>query len=100
MSETAEKARGARKQRRGTVVSAKQDKTIIVETVRRKPHPLFKKTIKIRRKFAAHDEKREAKEGDVVIIEETRPMSKTKRWRLVEIVSHGGKLIPAGEVSI
>ncbi len=97
MSDTVEKKRGSRKQRRGIVVRAKQDKTITVETLRHKPHPLFKKIIKIKRKFAVHDEKSEAKEGDVVIIEETRPISKNKRWRLVKVLSHSEKFVDATE---
>jgi small subunit ribosomal protein S17 len=79
--------RGTRKQRKGIVVSDKQNKTISVEIVRRVQHPLFKKTVKKTKKFAAHDEKNEAKIGDTVLIEETRPLSKTKRWRLLEVLS-------------
>ncbi|HOK05335.1 MAG TPA: 30S ribosomal protein S17 [Victivallales bacterium] len=97
MSETADKNRGSRKTRKGIVVSAKQNKTIIVEVLRHKSHPLFKKVIKIRKKFAVHDEKGEAKEGDVVLIQETRPLSKTKRWRLLEVISHTKTLQTAGE---
>jgi small subunit ribosomal protein S17 len=78
--------RGLRKTRVGQVVSAKMDKTIVVEVVRRVPHPQFKKIIKRKTKFYAHDEKGEAKEGQRVRIMETRPLSKTKNWRLVEII--------------
>ncbi|MDD3879547.1 MAG: 30S ribosomal protein S17 [Syntrophomonas sp.] len=78
--------RANRKNRIGTVSSDKMDKTITVsvETVRQ--HPLYKKTIKTSKKYKAHDENNEAKTGDIVKIMETRPLSKDKRWRLVEIV--------------
>jgi len=79
--------RGNRKERVGKVVSDCQEKTIIVEVTRRTPHPLYKKVVKRRNRYVAHDEKNEAKSGDMVKIGETRPMSKTKRWRLLEIVS-------------
>ena len=87
MSETANTiTRNQRKERTGEVVSSKMQKTIIVSVKRRFPHPQFKKVVTSFKKFYAHDEKSEAKVGDVVRIEETRPLSKTKRWRLVEIV--------------
>ena len=70
----------------GTVVSDKMDKTIVVAIVDNVSHPLYKKIIKRTVKFKAHDEKNEAKTGDRVRIMETRPLSKDKRWRLVEIV--------------
>ena len=79
-------ARGTRKQRVGEVVSNKMAKTIVVRVERRFPHPKFSKVITSYKKFYAHDEKSEAKPGDHVRIEETRPLSRTKRWRLVEIV--------------
>src|SRR5215813_748450 len=81
-----EKARGNRKERLGEVISNKMAKTIIVRVERRFPHPRFKKVVTGYKKFYAHDEKAEAKVGDRVRIEETRPLSKLKRWRLVEIV--------------
>ena len=80
--------RGLRKTRVGQVVSAKMDKTIVVEVERRVPHPRFKKIVRRTSKFHAHDEKEEAKIGDKVRIMETRPLSKTKRWRLVEVLKH------------
>jgi small subunit ribosomal protein S17 len=80
--------RGIRKEFTGTVVSAKMNKTIVVEIVSRVPHPKFKKIIKKSHKFYVHDEKGEAQEGDKVRISETRPLSKLKRWRLVEILKH------------
>ncbi|HIV87685.1 MAG TPA: 30S ribosomal protein S17 [Candidatus Pygmaiobacter gallistercoris] len=78
--------RNLRKTRVGTVVSDKMDKTIVVAIVDNVSHPLYKKIIKRTVKFKAHDEKNEAKIGDRVKIMETRPLSKDKRWRLVEIV--------------
>jgi small subunit ribosomal protein S17 len=70
----------------GTVVSNKMQKTIVVEVTRKKAHPMYKRVISIRKKFYAHDEKNEAHSGDVVRIEESRPLSKLKRWTLKEIV--------------
>ena len=78
----------------GEVVSTKMQKTIVVEVSRRVPHPLYKRIIGKRKKFYAHDEKSEAKVGDRVRIQETRPLSKTKRWRLVEIVERGTEVAP------
>ena len=75
----------------GVVSSDKRDKTITVEITSRETHPIYKKQYSITRKYTAHDEKNAAHEGDVVIIEETRPISKTKTWSLVKIIekSHG-----------
>jgi small subunit ribosomal protein S17 len=70
----------------GTVVSNKMQKTIVVEVTRKKAHPLYGRVISIRKKFYAHDEKNEAHTGDSVKIEESRPLSKLKRWTLKEIV--------------
>lgn len=80
--------RSLRKTRVGEVVSDKMDKTIVVRTVTRVPHPKFGKITKHVKKFHAHDEKNEAKMGDRVSIMETRPLSSMKRWRLVEILKH------------
>jgi len=80
--------RSLRKVRVGEVVSNKMDKTIVVRTVTRVPHPKFGKITKHVAKFHAHDEKNEAQIGDRVSIMETRPLSKTKRWRLVEVLKH------------
>jgi small subunit ribosomal protein S17 len=80
--------RGIRKSLVGEVVSDKMDKTVVVRTVSRVPHPRFGKIVKHTAKFHAHDEKNEAKMGDKVRITETRPLSKTKRWRLVEVLKH------------
>ena len=79
-------ARAARKTRTGEVVSSRMNKTIIVRTVTRVPHPKFGKIVKQMKKFYAHDEQNQAKPGDTVRIMETRPLSKLKRWRLVEVV--------------
>ena len=78
--------RAHRKERVGDVVSDKMNKTIVVRVKRRFRHPRFKKVVTAYSKFYAHDEKNEAKVGDRVRIQETRPLSKTKSWRLVEIV--------------
>ena len=78
--------RANRKIRIGTVSSDKMDKTITVSVETVNQHPLYKKTIKTSKKYKAHDENNEAKTGDIVKIMETRPLSKDKRWRLVEIV--------------
>ncbi|MCX7778983.1 MAG: 30S ribosomal protein S17 [Patescibacteria group bacterium] len=69
----------------GIVVSDKMDKTIVVKVERIKKHPKYKKRYRVSKKFKVHDEKNEAKVGDKVIFEECRPLSKEKRWRLVEI---------------
>src|SRR3982751_5419413 len=86
-----EQARTHRKERTGEVVSDKMDKTIIVRVERRFRHPKFKKVVTQYKKFYAHDEKEEAKVGDRVRIEETRPLSKSKSWRLVEVVEKGAE---------
>ncbi|MDB6057103.1 MAG: hypothetical protein JWO95_947 [Verrucomicrobiales bacterium] len=91
--ETAED-RGIRKERLGKVVSNKMNKTIVVSVERRFPHPKFKKVVKAFSKFYAHDEKGEAKVGDVVLIRETRPMSKLKRWRLTQVLEKAPQISP------
>jgi small subunit ribosomal protein S17 len=83
--------RGHRKERQGKVISNKMAKTIVVQVQRRFPHPQYKKVITAYSKFYAHDEKSEAKVGDVVLIQETRPLSKLKRWRLTQIVERGAE---------
>src|ERR671927_196333 len=87
--------RGTRKERIGEVISNKMTKTIVVRVERRFPHPRFKKVVTSYKKFYAHDEKGEAKPGDRVKIEETRPLSKMKRWRLVQVVARGETVAPA-----
>ncbi|HEX4645247.1 MAG TPA: 30S ribosomal protein S17 [Verrucomicrobiae bacterium] len=79
-------ARGHRKERVGEVISNKMAKTIVVRVERRFPHPRYKKVVTGYSKFYAHDEKNEAKVGDRVRIQETRPLSRMKNWRLVEVV--------------
>jgi small subunit ribosomal protein S17 len=91
---TPEAARAKRKQREGEVISNKMAKTIVVRVERRFPHPKFKKVVTGYKKLYAHDEKGEAKVGDRVRLEETRPLSKTKNWRLVEIVERGSGVTP------
>lgn len=78
--------RKLRKSRVGTVVSDKMDKTIVVQVETMKKHPLYKKHLKTTKKFKAHDENNESKIGDRVRIVETRPLSKTKTWRLTDII--------------
>ena len=86
MPETTPIARSQRKERVGKVISNKMAKTIVVQVERRFPHAKYKKVITAHAKFYAHDEKGEAKVGDLVLIRETRPLSKLKRWRLSRIV--------------
>ncbi|MEN2983929.1 MAG: 30S ribosomal protein S17 [Dictyoglomaceae bacterium] len=83
---------GKRKEMIGRVVSAKMQKTIVVLVEKTFSHPLYKKTVKKLKKYKVHDEKQEAKEGDLVLIQETRPLSKEKRWRLVKILRKGEAL--------
>ena len=78
--------RNLRKERIGVVVSSKMDKTIVVAVERKEKHPLYGKFVKKTTKVVAQDDKNECGEGDTVRIMETRPLSKTKNWRLVEIV--------------
>ena len=87
-------ARGHRKERVGEVISNKMTKTIVVRVERRFPHPRYKKVVTGYSKFYAHDEKSEAKVGDRVRIRETRPLSKLKNWRLVEVVVRGEQTTP------
>ena len=86
--------RAGRKERVGEVIGNQMTKTIVVRVERRFPHPKFKKVVTGYKKFYAHDEKSEAKVGDRVRIQETRPLSKLKRWRLVEIVERGAEITP------
>jgi small subunit ribosomal protein S17 len=86
-AETAEAIRATRKTRTGEVISSGMNKTIVVRTITRVPHAKFGKIVKQAKKFYAHDEENKAKNGDTVRIMETRPLSKLKRWRLVEVVA-------------
>jgi len=83
--------KGQRKTKVGRVVSDKMDKTIVVSVERLTRHRLYKRVIRATTKFAAHDERNEAKIGDTVLIEESRPLSATKRWRLVSVLSRAGE---------
>ena len=78
--------RNLRKERIGVVTSDKMEKTITVSIERKVKHPIYGKFVKTTKRFKAHDEKNDAKQGDIVKISETRPLSKTKRWRLVEVM--------------
>jgi small subunit ribosomal protein S17 len=73
----------SRRRLQGTVVSDKMDKTVVVRVERRQAHPLYRKVIRTHRRYKAHDEANEARIGDVVVIEESRPISREKRWRVV-----------------
>ena len=84
MAET--QAAGRRKELIGYVVSNRMNKTIVVQVVRKRAHPLYSRVISKAKKFYAHDERNEAHVGDVVRLEETRPLSKLKRWRLTEVL--------------
>lgn len=81
-----ERARGKRKERQGVVVSSAMDRTIVVRVDTIRPHPAYKKVVRRSKRYHAHDEQNAANVGDVVRIAETRPLSKTKSWRLIEVV--------------
>jgi len=91
MTEALSPARGQRKTKTGRVVSDKMDKTIVVSVERLARHRLYKRVVRVTTKFAAHDERNEARIGDTVQIEESRPMSATKRWRLTSVLSRAGE---------
>ncbi len=80
-----------RKTKVGVVMSAKQPYTVIVAVERLREHPLYKKVVRVRKRFAAHDEAGDVREGDLVRIQESRPYSATKRWRVVEVISRLGE---------
>jgi small subunit ribosomal protein S17 len=84
--EQSSETRGERKVRQGYVVSDKMDKTVVVEVQRRTTHPLYRKTVTRTEKYHAHDEANDVNVGDLVRIVETRPLSKTKRWRVVDVI--------------
>ena len=77
----------------GVVVSNKMDKTVVIKVERKFSHPVFKKVVKTTKKYKVHDEKNECLEGDLVRIQETRPLSKEKRWRLLGIISRDKSLM-------
>jgi len=87
-----------RQQKVGRVVSNKMDKTIVVVVESLKKHRIYKRTYKQTKRFHAHDEENTCQVGDVVRIEESRPLSKLKRWRLVEVVKRGSGIVPVEEV--
>jgi len=95
MPETTPIARSQRKERLGRVISNKMAKTIVVEVERRYAHAKYKKVVTAHARFYAHDEKGDAKVGDLVLIHETRPLSKLKRWRLGSIVERSRETAPA-----
>jgi small subunit ribosomal protein S17 len=86
---TSESERGRRKTMVGVVVSNKMDKTAVVSVERRRPHPLYRKIVRSTQRYKAHDPNNQAVLGDVVRIEETRPISKDKRWRIVQTLTRG-----------
>jgi small subunit ribosomal protein S17 len=103
-AETAVATQGRRKQKVGRVVSNKMDKTVVVTVESLHKHRLYKHTMRITKRFKAHDEQNACREGDTVRIEETRPLSKDKRWRVVEIMAHDIRategVLPAGVSNI
>ena len=88
-----ENKRGVRKSRKGTVISKSGNKSVVVEVESRYPHPVYGKVLKRYTKCHAHDESNEAKLGDVVEIVETRPVSKLKKWRVVEVYGNKSKAL-------
>ena len=88
---SAVEVRGQRKTKVGRVVSDKMDKTIVVSVERLSRHALYKRVIRLTTRFKAHDERNEARVGDTVLIEESRPLSATKRWRMVEILQRASE---------
>ncbi|HEY4765353.1 MAG TPA: 30S ribosomal protein S17 [Candidatus Sulfotelmatobacter sp.] len=98
-AQATEKVQGRRKEVVGEVVSNRMQKTIVVKVTRKKAHPFYKRVVARNKKFYAHDEKNEAHVGDVVRIEETRPLSKLKRWKLKDIVRKA-PLVPEAAVEV
>ncbi len=91
-------AKPRHQQKVGVVVSNKMQKTIVVSVESMKKHRIYKRTYKQTKRFHAHDEENVCQIGDLVRIEETRPLSKTKRWRLVEIIKRGSGIVPVNEL--
>jgi len=100
MTESTATVQGKRKTKVGRVVSDRMDKTIVVSVERLTRHRLYKRVIRLTTKFKAHDEANEAHVGDTVRIEESRPLSATKRWRLVEVVQRAGDHGVPGELEL
>lgn len=98
ISVTESQPKTRRVQKVGRVVSNKADKTIVVAVESLKKHRIYKRRYKQTKRFYAHDEENVCKNGDLVRIEESRPLSKLKRWRLVEVIRLGSGIVPVGEV--
>src|SRR5258706_13908996 len=97
-SATQSATKSRRQQKVGRVVSNKMDKTIVVAVESLKRHRIYKRTYRQTKRFHAHDEQNTCQIGDVVRIEESRPLSKTKHWRMVEIITRGSGIVPVAEV--
>ena len=97
-SSTQSATKSRRQQKVGRVVSNKMDKTIVVAVESLKKHRIYKRTYRQTKRFHAHDEENTCQIGDLVRIEESRPLSKTKHWRLVEIIKRGSGIVPVAEV--
>ena len=100
MTGASERVQGQRKTKVGRVVSDKMDKTIVVSVERLARHRLYKRVIRLTTKFKAHDEVNDARIGDTVLIEEARPLSATKRWRLIRVISRAGEEAQPGEIVV
>jgi len=98
MTEVTTPVQGKRKTKVGRVVSDKMDKTIVVSVERLTRHRLYKRVIRLTTRFKAHDEGNEARVGDTVLIEESRPLSATKRWRMLAVVERAGDHSPASDI--
>jgi small subunit ribosomal protein S17 len=90
---------GQRRTKVGRVVSDKMDKTVVVSVERLRRHPIYKRVVRLSSKFKAHDELNAARVGDTVRIAESRPLSREKRWTLIEVLSHGGGIAPGDELA-
>jgi len=97
-AQATEKPQGRIQEKQGTVISNKMDKTIVVAVISLKKHRIYKRTYKQTKHFYAHDEDNVCQIGDVVRIQESRPLSKLKRWRLVEITKRGSGIVPVEQV--
>jgi small subunit ribosomal protein S17 len=91
---------GRRQEKVGVVTSNKMQKTVVVTVMRQVTHPLYKRVVRQSKNFMAHDEKNECKVGDTVRIEETRPLSARKRWRVAKIVARAAQVAPVPEVEV
>ena len=91
---------GKRQEKVGVVTSTKMQKTVVITVERQGTHPLYKRVVRRSKNFMAHDEKNECRVGDTVRIEETRPLSSRKRWRVIEIISEATSVAPVPEVEV